>query len=60
MHARQYIHCRLKRGMALPVTYDVLVIGAGMMGSAAARYASEMKGLRVGIIGPAEPTEVSL
>ncbi len=34
--------------------YDVIVIGAGLMGSAAARYLSEL-GLRVAIIGPSEP-----
>ncbi len=34
--------------------YDVIVIGAGLMGSAAARYLSEL-GLRVAIIGPPEP-----
>jgi sarcosine oxidase len=34
--------------------YDVIVIGAGLMGSATARYLSGL-GLRVAIIGPSEP-----
>ena len=34
--------------------YDVVVVGAGLMGSAAARHLAEM-GLRVALVGPAEP-----
>ncbi len=34
--------------------FDAVVIGAGMMGSAAARYLS-MEGVSVAVIGPAEP-----
>lgn len=36
--------------------FDILVIGAGMIGAAAARYLSA-GGARVGVVGPAEPTE---
>ncbi len=34
--------------------YNVIVVGAGMIGAAAGRYLAEM-GLRVAVIGPAEP-----
>ncbi|XP_072167190.1 monomeric sarcosine oxidase-like [Diadema setosum] len=37
--------------------YDVCVVGAGPVGSAAARWTSSLKGVRVCLIGPAEPTE---
>ena len=40
--------------------YDVMVVGAGMIGSAAARYASANQALRVCVVGPAEPSQVSL
>ena len=36
-------------------TYDVIVVGAGMIGSASARYLSENAGLKVCVIGPSEP-----
>jgi 2-polyprenyl-6-methoxyphenol hydroxylase-like FAD-dependent oxidoreductase len=38
----------------LPV-YDVCVVGAGMIGSAAARHASSSLGTKVCLIGPTEP-----
>lgn len=38
----------------MPAAYDVIVVGAGLMGSAAARHLAEM-GVRVALIGPAEP-----
>jgi sarcosine oxidase len=38
--------------------YDVLVIGKGLMGSAAARYLSRELG-RVGVIGPDEPLDAA-
>ena len=37
------------------VVYDVCVVGAGMIGSAAARHVSKSPGLRVCLIGPKEP-----
>jgi glycine/D-amino acid oxidase-like deaminating enzyme len=37
-------------------TYDAIVIGAGLMGAAAARYLANA-GLRAALIGPAEPTD---
>ena len=40
--------------------YDVMVVGAWMIGSAAARYASANQALRVCVVGPAEPSQVSL
>jgi len=36
--------------------FDILIIGAGMIGAAAARYLSA-SGARVGVIGPAEPAD---
>ena len=36
--------------------YDLVIVGAGMIGSAAARYASMRKDINVYIIGPDEPT----
>lgn len=41
-------------GCNLPEFYDVVVIGAGMFGSAAAKYLSK-NDARVAIVGPAEP-----
>jgi len=38
--------------------YDVIVVGAGLMGSAAARHLAEM-GVRTALVGPAEPKEKS-
>ncbi len=38
------------------MTFDVIVVGAGMMGSAAARHLALM-GAQVALIGPAEPKE---
>ena len=38
--------------------FDYIVIGKGLMGSAAARYLSQ-GGAKVGIIGPDEPTQVA-
>ena len=35
--------------------YDLCVIGAGMIGSAAARHAAEREGVKVCLIGPEEP-----
>ncbi|XP_061171965.1 uncharacterized protein LOC133181490 [Saccostrea echinata] len=35
--------------------YDLCIVGAGMMGSAAARHASEKSGVKVCLIGPQEP-----
>ncbi len=35
-------------------SYDVIVVGAGMMGSAAARHLAEM-GVKTALVGPAEP-----
>jgi len=40
----------------MPSHFDILVIGAGMIGAAAARYLSAA-GARVGVIGPGEPAE---
>lgn len=40
------------------MSYDVLVIGKGLIGSAAARYLAE-SGLRVAVIGPDEPADVA-
>ena len=40
--------------------YDVMVVGAGMIGSAAARYASQNRALKVCVVGPAEPSQVSV
>ncbi|CAH1255479.1 PIPOX [Branchiostoma lanceolatum] len=37
--------------------YDVCVVGAGMIGSAAARHASETPGARVCLVGPGEPQD---
>ncbi|XP_078572853.1 N-methyl-L-tryptophan oxidase-like [Branchiostoma floridae x Branchiostoma japonicum] len=37
--------------------YDVCVVGAGMIGSAAARHASETAGARVCLVGPGEPKD---
>ncbi|SFS19471.1 NAD(P)/FAD-dependent oxidoreductase [Yoonia litorea] len=37
-------------------TYDVIVVGAGLMGSAAARHLAVM-GAKVALIGPAEPAD---
>lgn len=38
------------------MTYDALIIGAGLMGSATARHLSGL-GVRVGLIGPGEPAD---
>ncbi len=35
--------------------YDVIVVGAGLVGSAAARHLVEISGLQVLLIGPEEP-----
>ncbi|XP_063592230.1 monomeric sarcosine oxidase-like [Penaeus indicus] len=35
--------------------YDLVIIGAGMMGSAAAYYSSQIPGTSVCLVGPAEP-----
>ncbi|XP_071486154.1 monomeric sarcosine oxidase-like [Diadema antillarum] len=40
--------------------YDVCIVGAGMTGSAAARWLSTEKGVRVCLLGPLEPTEEEL
>ncbi|XP_060073896.1 uncharacterized protein LOC132553653 [Ylistrum balloti] len=40
--------------------YDLCVIGAGLIGSAAARHASQQNGTKVCLIGPEEPQERSL
>ncbi|XP_072166878.1 monomeric sarcosine oxidase-like [Diadema setosum] len=37
--------------------YDVCVVGAGMTGSAAARWVSSREGIKTCLVGPAEPTE---
>ena len=37
--------------------YDLCIVGAGMTGSAAARWATQHPGLRVCLLGPLEPTE---
>ncbi|XP_019631121.1 PREDICTED: uncharacterized protein LOC109475024 [Branchiostoma belcheri] len=37
--------------------YDLCVVGAGMIGSAAARHASESPGVRVCLVGPGEPQD---
>ncbi|KAL5004169.1 hypothetical protein ScPMuIL_017625 [Solemya velum] len=37
--------------------YDIVVVGAGMIGSAAGRYASSIPNLKVCLIGPDEVTE---
>ncbi|XP_071486153.1 monomeric sarcosine oxidase-like [Diadema antillarum] len=37
--------------------YDVCVVGAGMTGSAAARWVSSREGIKACLVGPAEPTE---
>ena len=39
----------------ISVLYDVCVVGAGMIGSAAARHVSKSPGLKVCLIGPKEP-----
>ena len=39
----------------IAVVYDVCVVGAGMIGSAAARHVSKSPGLKVCLIGPKEP-----
>lgn len=36
--------------------YDLCIVGAGMFGSAAARHASTIRGIKVCLIGPDEPT----
>ncbi|KAK3575877.1 hypothetical protein CHS0354_029826 [Potamilus streckersoni] len=40
--------------------FDLCIVGAGMIGSAAARHASLVPGLRVCLFGPDEPMEKSL
>ena len=35
--------------------YDIVIIGAGMMGSAVARHATTIPGTSVCLIGPDEP-----
>ena len=35
--------------------YDVVIVGAGMMGSAAARHATTIPGTSVCLVGPDEP-----
>ena len=35
--------------------YDICVVGAGMIGSAAARHISKHSGVRVCLVGPSEP-----
>ena len=37
------------------IMYDVIVVGAGMIGSAAARHLAESTGMKVLLIGPEEP-----
>ena len=39
-------------------SFDVVVVGAGMIGSAAARHAAE-SGIRVAVVGAAEPAQLS-
>lgn len=46
---------KVTRSPAMDPPYDVVVVGAGMIGSACARYLSEHRGLRVCVIGPTEP-----
>ena len=40
-------------------TYDVTVVGAGLIGSAAARHVAEITGNKILLIGP-EETKVTL
>ena len=35
--------------------YDVIIVGAGMIGSAAAKHLTESSQLKVLLIGPSEP-----
>ena len=42
----------------MDVTYDLCIVGAGMIGSAAARHASARPDIRVCLIGPTEPKVV--
>ena len=39
----------------MAATYDLCVVGAGLVGSAIARHASAKPGIKVCLIGPAEP-----
>ncbi|XP_052796004.1 N-methyl-L-tryptophan oxidase-like [Mya arenaria] len=43
--------------MANAAVFDLCVVGAGMIGSAAARHASELPGTSVCLIGPEEPQD---
>lgn len=38
------------------IIYDLAIVGGGMFGSAAARYAAAFPGIKVCLIGPNEPT----
>ena len=38
-------------------TFDLVVVGGGLIGSACARHASLRDGLKVGLIGPKEPQD---
>ncbi|KAL5018589.1 hypothetical protein ScPMuIL_004311 [Solemya velum] len=44
-----------RKHTGVKIMFDVLIVGAGMMGSAAARHASLNPKLKVGLIGPEEP-----
>ena len=35
--------------------YDLCIVGAGLIGSAAARHASQIHGKKICVIGPTEP-----
>ncbi|XP_003724264.3 uncharacterized protein LOC100889440 [Strongylocentrotus purpuratus] len=43
--------------MDATVQYDVCIVGAGLVGSAAARWLSNYPGIKVCLVGPLEPTK---
>ena len=43
--------------MDATVQYDVCIVGAGLVGSAAARWLSRYPGIKVCLAGPLEPTK---